>query len=173
MNDYYKIGKIAATRGVAGQLVLTHSLGQKTSFEGLESLLIETSKDSFLPYFIVESSVRNTSETLLVLEGISSKEAARFLLKKEVWLTRKDFKKFAASSAPISLLGYTIICDKEEVGEIIEVIEQPHQLLCKILLEGKEALIPLHQDSLLKNDKKNRRLYVDIPEGLLDIYRDA
>ena len=173
MKDYYKIGKIAATHGVAGQVLLSHSLGQKTGFEGLGSILVETAKNSFLPYFIVESSVRNASETLLLLEGISSREAARVLLKKEVWLTQKDFKKFAARSAPISLLGYTIICEEEEVGEIIEVIEQPHQVLCKIMLEGKEALIPLHEASLIKNDQKNRRLYVDIPEGLLDIYREA
>ncbi len=35
------------------------------------------------------------------------------------------------------------------------------------------ALIPVHEDSLEQIDKKNRKLFVNLPEGLLDIYRDA
>jgi 16S rRNA processing protein RimM len=50
------------------------------------------------------------------------------------------------------------------------VIEQPHQVLCTIIYKGNEALIPIHQDSLLKVDKKNKKVFVELPEGLLDIY---
>ena len=66
-----------------------------------------------------------------------------------------------------------MIHDNEELGEVCEVIEQPHQVLCKIMLNGKEALIPVHENSLEKIDKKGRKLYVHLPEGLLDIYKDA
>lgn len=88
-----------------------------------------------------------------------------------MWLTEADFKKFAAKSSPISLLGFHIINEGEDLGEILEVIEQPHQVLCVILLDGKEALIPVHEDSLEKIDAKNRKVYVELPDGLLDIYR--
>ena len=90
---------------------------------------------------------------------------------KEVWLAEDDFKKFAAKSSPIALLGFNIINDGEDLGEILEVIEQPHQVLCSILLNGKEALIPIHEDSLEKVDTKNRKVYVNLPDGLLEIYR--
>ncbi len=83
---------------------------------------------------------------------------------------KKDFKKFAASSAPISLLGYALVDDTKELGEVLEVIEQPHQLLCKISLNGYEALIPVHEDFLKKIDKKNRKIFVNLPDGLLNIY---
>ncbi len=76
-----------------------------------------------------------------------------------------------AKSAPISLLGYHIIHDNTDLGEILEVIEQPHQVLCRILLEGKEALIPVHQETLQKIDKKNKQVLLDLPDGLLDIFR--
>ncbi|MEO6684162.1 MAG: ribosome maturation factor RimM [Ginsengibacter sp.] len=173
MSDYFKIGKIAGTHGISGQLVLVHSLGHQTSLKGLETIFIEKTKGSFLPYFLTETKIKNHTEVFLSIEGITTREAARIFLKREIWLTQADFKTFASPSAPISLLGYMIIDDKEEIGEIIEVIEQPHQILCKIMLDEKEALIPLHEESLLKTDIKNRRVYVDIPEGLLDIYREA
>jgi 16S rRNA processing protein RimM len=173
MDNYFKIGKLAATFGLEGQLVLEHNLGKKTSLKGLENIFIEEMKNSFIPYFIESAKIKNDKEVYVKLEGISAKETARPLVKKEVWLNEVNFKKFAAVAAPISLLGFMVVNEEEELGEVCEVIEQPHQVLCKIIWNGKEALIPIHEDSLEKIDKKNKRLFVNLPDGLLDIYRDA
>ena len=173
MNNYFKIGRLATTFGLEGQLILEHSLGKKTALKGLENIFIEEKRDSFLPYFLESAKIKNDKEVYVKLAGISAKESAKHLIKKEVWLSENDFKKFAANAAPISLLGFMVVNDGEEVGEVCEVIEQPHQVLCKIMLDGKEALIPVHEDSLEKIDKKNKKLFVNLPEGLLDIYRQA
>ena len=102
MTEYFKIGKLVATFGVEGQFVLQHNLGKRTSLKGLETIFIEEKKDSFLPYFITSTKIKNEKEIFISLEGIPTKEAAHFLIKKEVWLTEDDFKKFVASVAPIS-----------------------------------------------------------------------
>jgi 16S rRNA processing protein RimM len=173
MNEYFKIGKLAATFGIDGQLILQHSLGKKSALKNLETIFIEEQKESFLPYFISSVKIRNDKELFISIEGITTKEAAKFLIKKDVWLSENDFKKFVAKSAPISFLGYTIVNDKKELGEITEVIEQPHQLLCSILIGGNEVLIPVHEDSLEKVDSRNRKIYVNLPDGLLEIYNKA
>ncbi len=173
MTEYFKIGKLAATFGTNGQLILQHNLGKKTSLRGLETFFIEETNDLFLPYFITSAKIKSDREIFIAVEGIDSKEAARVLLKKEVWLAETDFKKFAAGSAPISFLGFMIVDNNKEIGEVLEVIEQPHQVLCRIMINSKEALIPVHENSLEKIDTKNRKLYVQLPEGLLDIYKDA
>jgi 16S rRNA processing protein RimM len=171
MSRYFKIGKLAASFGLKGELVLKHSLGKKTTLKGLETIFLEEGKDNFMPWFITTTTLKNDAEVFVKLEGIDSKETARKLTPKEVWIAEADFKKFASKEAPISMLGFHLINGKEDLGEIIEVIEQPHQVLCAILLEGKEALIPIHGDSLDKMDQKNRKVYVTLPDGLLDIYR--
>jgi len=172
MAEYFKIGKLAASFGLKGEVVLQHSLGKKTSLKGLDAIFIEDKKDSFLPYFIESTSVKNDAEIFIKLDGVDTKEVARKLTPKEVWITEENFKKFAASSAPIAMLGFNMITDEDEdLGPILEVIEQPHQILCTILIEGKEALIPIHQESLDKIDVKNRKVYVTLPDGLLDIYK--
>ena len=171
MNQYFKIGKLAASFGLKGEVVLQHSLGKKTSLKGLETIFVEEGKDNFMPFFITSASIKNDKEVFIKIEGIDTKETARKLTPKEVWITEEDFKKFAAKSSPISLLGFNLINDDEDLGEILEVIEQPHQILCSILLDGKEALIPIHDESLEKIDKKNRKVFVTLPDGLLDIYR--
>jgi len=126
--EYFKIGKLVAAFGVNGQLVLKHELGKKTSLKGLQAIFIEEKKNSFLPWFIQSAKIKSDNEIYLSLEGISTREAAIKLTQKEVWLPEADFKKFAAKSSPVSLLGYTIINNKKSLGDILEVIEQPHQL---------------------------------------------
>ncbi|HSU51398.1 MAG TPA: ribosome maturation factor RimM [Segetibacter sp.] len=170
MKDYFHIGKIVASHGLNGEVVLQHALGKKTDLKGLQTIFIEERKSSFLPYFVESTTAKNKEEVYIKLEGFNTKESARRLNQKEVWLLKPDFDKYAAKSSPISLLGYIMINEGKEIGEIIEVIEQPMQVLCKIMYQGNEALIPIHEESLEKIDKKNKRVYVTLPDGLLDIY---
>jgi 16S rRNA processing protein RimM len=170
MAEYFKIGKLAASYGLTGELVLQHNLGKKTGFKGLEAIFIEEGSDNFMPYFIEKASIKSETETYVKLEGIDNKEIARKMTPKEVWLLENDFKKYSSQSAPIALLGFKMIEGENEIGIVTEVIEQPHQILCTILYKGKEALIPIHEESLIKIDKKNKKVFVELPEGLLDIY---
>ncbi|MGC4102240.1 ribosome maturation factor RimM [Ferruginibacter sp.] len=170
MSEYFKIGKLAASTGLKGELVLQHNLGKKTSLKGLEVIFIEEKKDNFIPYFIQTTKIRSNTETVIKLEGIDIMEVARKLTPKEVWLAADDFKKFAAKTSPIGMLGFMMVNDGEEIGIVQEVIEQPHQVLCSIIYKGKEALIPVHEDSLEKIDIKNKKVFVTLPDGLLDIY---
>lgn len=170
MKDYFSIGKIAATHGLTGEVVLQHALGEKTDLKGLQTIFFEEKKDNFLPYFIESASAKNPTEVYIKLEGFNTKESARRLSQKEVWLLKADFDKYASKSSPISLLGFMMINEGEAIGEVIEVIEQPLQILCKIMYQGNEALIPIHQESLEKIDKKKKQVHVNLPDGLLDIY---
>lgn len=170
MKDYFSIGKIVATHGLSGEVVLEHALGKKTDLKGLDTIFIEERKNSFLPYFVESSKLKNEAEVYLKLEGFTTKESARRLHQKEVWLLKADFDNYAGKSSPISLLGYMMINQGEEIGEVIEVIDQPMQVLCKIMYQGNEALIPIHEESLKKIDKKKKQVHVVLPDGLLDIY---
>jgi 16S rRNA processing protein RimM len=150
--------------------VLSHSLGKSSGLRTLEVLFLENQKGSFLPYFLREVRVKNHEEVYLSLEGIDTKEQARPLTQKEVWLQEADFTRLAGKSRPISLLGYHLINEGEDLGEVVEVIEQPLQVLCKVIIQGKEVLIPLHEGTLDKVDEANKQVYVNLPDGLLDVY---
>lgn len=170
MTEYFKIGKLVAAFGVNGQLILQHELGKKTALKDLQAIFIEEKKKSFLPWFIAAAKIKSENEIYLSLEGVTTREAALKLVQKEAWLTEADFKKFAAKSAPASLLGYTVIDDGNELGTILEVIEQPHQVICRIEIQSKEVLIPLNEAFLEKIDHRKKQVRVTLPEGLLDIY---
>ncbi len=95
MINYNSIGKLVATFGLNGEIILKHHLGKKTSLKGLETLFVEKNKDELLPYFIESTKIKNDDEIYLKLEGINTKESARTLVQKQVWLPDEDFQKYA------------------------------------------------------------------------------
>lgn len=170
MDEYINIGKIVASFGLEGQVILKHALGKKTNMGKVPVIFIEEQKGSYLPWFIKGSKAKTSDEMYLALEGIASKEAAKRLTTKKVWVRQADFETLVASSSPLSLIGYQVMEEKQLLGQVSEVIEQPHQVLLKIMIGEKEALIPLHDGTLDKIDRSKRIVHVVLPDGLLDIY---
>ena len=171
MKEYIHIGKMVASFGLKGELILKHALGKKTILKAVEAVFVEENKGSYLPYFVESSKAKNEEETYVKLEGIDTRESANRLSTRNVWLLDEDFRKLAGKTAPISLLGFQLISEEENLGPIEEIIEQPHQVLLRISLDGKEALIPLHAETLSRIDHKKKEVHVILPDGLLDIYR--
>ncbi|MGI8952195.1 MAG: ribosome maturation factor RimM [Chitinophagaceae bacterium] len=170
MNDYINIGKFVATFGVKGELILQHALAKKTSLKNIEAVFIEEHPNAYLPYFIQSSKPKNSEEIFIKLEGVDTKETAQKFLRKKAWLRNEDFQKIAGKSSPIAFIGYQLINEKKFLGIIEEVTEQPHQILLHITINNKEVLIPLHEKTLIKIDKKKKEVHVILPDGLLDIY---
>ena len=168
--EYFNIGRFVSTHGVKGELLLQHSLGKKSSLKGLKAIFLEQNKNELVPWFVESTKIRSEDATLVKLEGVDTREAATRFLQQTAWITDEDNTKFSARRSPRSLLGYLLVDNGKELGDIKEVIEQPQQVLCRLDISGKEVLVPLHEASLRKIDHKNRRVNVELPEGLLDIY---
>lgn len=156
MENYQNIGKIVSTFGIKGELVLEHHLGDDADFENIKALFIEEGSGKFIPYFLASSKFRKEGEVLIMLEGISTPEKAKLFVKK-VWLTEQDVKHIAAATSPIGWLGYEVFDGKKSLGKVLEVIEQPAQILLRLEISEKEVLIPLNESTLQKIDIKNSR----------------
>ncbi len=159
-----------ATFGLKGEVILKHALGKKVALKGVEALFVEMTKGNNIPYFIEHAKAKDHEEIYVKLEGCDTKESSHKLIAKQVWLTEEDFRKQAGKQSAISLLGYSIINEGDNIGTINEVIEQPHQVLLGIQYKGNEALIPLHDETLDNIDHKKKEVHVTLPDGLLDIY---
>ena len=78
----------------------------------------------------------------------------------------------APEEAPLPfshLLNYTIqAAGYPMLGPIEEIIDLPEHYLAQVKYQGKEVLIPLHEDLILENKAPTKVLVMDLPEGLLD-----
>jgi 16S rRNA processing protein RimM len=57
-----------------------------------------------------------------------------------------------------------------ELGTIREIYEMPYQDLMAMDYQGVEVLIPVQDELILRADKAAQKLFVNLPEGLVDIY---
>ena len=63
-----------------------------------------------------------------------------------------------------------ITAEKKILGIVTEIIQNPGQWLLNVSSpEGRNMLIPLHEDFIVKIDKVKKILVMDIPEGLTEI----
>jgi len=170
LNEYIHIGKLAATHGFKGEMVLKHVLGKKSDFKNVEAIFIEEPREAYLPFFHEKSIAKNISETIIKLEGIDSKEAAVKFLQKKVWLQKNEFEKLVSKTAPVNLIGFTVVENGKILGFVDAVIEQRLQLLLQVKIDNAEVLNTMHDETLKKIDRKKKEVHVTLPEGLLDIY---
>jgi 16S rRNA processing protein RimM len=56
------------------------------------------------------------------------------------------------------------------IGNVIEVLEYPHQAVLSISFRNKEILIPVTDEIVTAIDRDKRCLYTNAPEGLIEIY---
>lgn len=170
MPELTKVGFISKAHGFQGELqcVLQMSNPQRALkhrflFIHLEGLPV--------PFFIEEMEV-NGDQMMVKLEDIDTQAAARKLTQKDIFLEKIAERKKKAPLTWTELKGYTLIDVNEgTIGLIEEVIEYPMQYIARIMKEEKEILIPLNEDLIEEFNTSSKTILIDLPEGLLDIYR--
>jgi len=170
LSEYIHIGKLAATHGLSGELVLKHVLGKRTDFKNIEVIFVEMNKSEYIPYFHEKSNEKNDTETIVKLESVDTKETAAKLIQKKIWLTKNDFEKLVSKSAPVNLIDFIILNDGKKLGTVEAVIEQPQQVLLQTSVNNKEVLVPVNESTLKKIDRKKKEVHVSLPDGLIEIY---
>jgi 16S rRNA processing protein RimM len=151
-------------------MILQHHLGGKISPAKMKVIFLEQKKDELLPFFVEQAHKKKENELLVKLEGIDSKEDASLYLRREVWLREEELDAHTRRNNPIGWVGYRLFDGARDLGEILEVIEQPHQILCRLDIESREVLIPVNEQTLHKMDHAGKRLLLNLPDGLLAVY---
>ena len=169
-NSYRNIGKIVSVFGLKGEMIVHHHLGDKIAITKIKVIFLEQKKEELLPYFVEASRKKGHDELFMKLEGIDSKEAASKFIRKEVWMKEEEVQAHTRRNNPIGWVGYRVVDQGKDLGPILEIIEQPHQVLCRLEIESKEVLIPINEQTLQKIDHKTGVLLLSLPDGLLEIY---
>ncbi len=168
--NYRNIGRIVSAFGLKGEMIATHRLGKKIAASKIKVIFLEQKKDELLPYFVENSRKKGDDELYLKLEGIDTKEAATKYIRRELWMKEEEVQTHTQKNNPIGWVGYHVVDQGRDLGPVLEIIEQPHQVLCRLEIDSKEVLIPINEQSLQKVEHKSRRLILTLPDGLLDVY---
>lgn len=167
-----RIGKIVATHGLNGSLILTHIVGNSTWLKKDQALMVEMQKGSYIPYFVSQAKASNDEEYIINIEEIDKIESAKRLISKHVYVDESILAGYERQS-PLLWIGFNLK-DKKlgNIGIIEDVLQTGSQWLAKTTYSEKEVLIPLIEQTITRLDIKSKTLELLMPDGLLDVYLD-
>jgi len=168
----FELGIITKAHSFKGEVILFLDTDVPENYYNLDHIFIEFNKQ-LIPYFIESSKVQKVKNLRLKLDGISTEQEALMLAKKNVYLPIEMLPELKADQFYFhEIVGYSITNQKnEEVATIIEVIDNNSgNRLLNVSVNSKEALLPFNDNHILKVDKPNKNIQLDIPEGLLELY---
>jgi 16S rRNA processing protein RimM len=171
--DCFHLGYIAKLHGFKGEVSLFLDVTNPEDYASLDAIFIDLN-DQLTPFFIDSIKLKNKGFAALKLEGIDTESDARKLLRKSVYLPEQVLAELSGTNFyDHEVIGFTII-DKRfgKVGELEQIIDFKSNPLLQIDANGKEVLIPLQKDTVLKVDRAKKELHVQSPEGLIEIYLD-
>lgn len=166
----FYVGKIVKTHGLKGEVTLRIDNEQFDEIEELNYFLLDIN-DKLIPYF-VENITFHSNKSFVLFQDLKTLEAANQLVGKSVYLPldllpEKDGNDFYSHE----VVDFLVIDEeKGELGKVQEIIEYPTQSLIQIVINGKEVLIPIHDDIIQDVDREEKKIYINAPNGLIDMY---
>ena len=167
----YQLGYIVRTHGIKGQVVAFFDVDYPEEYEELESVFLHIS-GKLVPFFIDNIEPQAKGKFIIKFEDTDTIEQAEKLKGAALYLPLETLPELDEDQFYYhDLIGYTIIDETlGELGVVKELFELPHQDLMAMEYQGAEVLIPMQDEIILRADKAAQKLYVNLPEGLVDIY---
>ena len=172
IEESFYIGYVSKTRGLKGEVQLFFEFEDYDELQ-LDVIFLEVNK-KLVPYFIETVKLHNNSTAYATFEDVDHIDKAKALVHKKMYLPNdkmpvRDPDDFRYTD----LVGFLVIDeDHGELGEIIDVREMPQQFIATVDMDGKEMMFPLSEDLILDIDVDEEIIEVDLPEGLVDLYKE-
>lgn len=166
-NDFFKVGHISKTHGVKGEMLLL--CDHSTDFDQMGEWLFFNIDECLIP-FKLETLRSTTDKTVLfTCSSIDSIEVAAQHLDTEIYLPLAQKDEILDANAPDTLIGCQVVDDSTNtsLGVITDFIDSAHNPLLEITNDDQEILLPFQEEFIL--GLENHTLFVQVPEGLLDL----
>jgi 16S rRNA processing protein RimM len=168
--NLFELGKVIRIKGIKGEIELFLDSDNPGHYHKMESILVELNHD-LVPFFIEQIKINGKIATVK-LEGTNTLEDALQLVDAPVFLPLEQLPPITGNRYYFHDIKGCGVIDKSlgYIGEIMAIYDLPKQPLAEVMFNGKEILFPLLDHFIEKLDKPSKTLYVDLPEGLVDIY---
>lgn len=170
IEDSFYIGYITKTKGLKGEVQVFFEYPDPEELE-LKSVFVELN-GKLVPYFISSFKLQSNQTGYFYFDDIDTIDKAEKLVRKKLYQPisirpERDEDEFLITD----LKGY-IAHDERfgELGEIIEIHEYPQQFVAVVPYKFREILFPLNDEFIREINEEEGIVYLDLPEGLIDVY---
>lgn len=169
MGEFVQIGVILKAQGVQGVLAVQVEPMHVDLLVDLDAVFIINNRNEKVPHFIETVEAVSDETVLIKLEDINSREQVIALIKQPILVRKEELAKDLANDKFV--LDFIIVDNTiGEIGAIEEIIEMPYQQLARVIYNEKEVLVPLHDDFITGVDEQSRKIFMNLPQGLIEVF---
>ena len=172
IKDCFYVGTIVSKFSFKGEVLIKLDSDDPEMYEGLESVFI-TIGNNLVPFFIERSSLHKSNLLRIKFENIDNEHDAEALLKQKIYLPLEALPKLSGNKFYFhEVIGFQVEdINYGKVGEIVNINDTTIQPIFEIENDHeKKILTPINDEFIEKVDRSNRKIIVNTPEGLIDIY---
>jgi 16S rRNA processing protein RimM len=170
IDSCYQLGYVIKPHGLKGDVSIYIDADEPQAYRNLESVLIQQD-NQLVPFFITKIKISG-QKAILNLEESNDIEAAQLLKGSALFLPLSALPELTDEQFYFhEIIGFTVQDENlGEIGPVATVYDAGPQDLLAIEHKGKEVLVPINDETVKKVDKNKKQIFVNIPDGLLDIY---
>lgn len=169
--DCFVLGTITRQHGYKGDVVAKIDTDRPEHYENLESVLM-LQNGGLIPFFITHAQLLKKDHLLLRFEEVRSAKEAEGIMGQELYLPLSSLPKLEGKSFYFhEIEGFEVMDHDKLIGIAMDVIDRPGQPVLRVLENEVEILVPLVDEFIGNIDRSERKLYLQLPDGLIDIYR--
>ncbi|MGN0002085.1 MAG: ribosome maturation factor RimM [Sphingobacterium composti] len=172
IEESFYIGYVSKTRGLKGEVQLFFEFEDYDELD-LDVIFLEVNK-KLVPYFVDAIKLQKNSTAYATFEDVDHIDKAQAIVRRKMYLPNDKMPERDPDDFRYTdLVGFLVIDEEHgELGEITEVREMPQQFIATVDMDGKELMFPLSEDLILDIDAEEEVIEVDLPEGLVDLYKE-
>nr|WP_314678145.1 ribosome maturation factor RimM [uncultured Capnocytophaga sp.] len=169
--DCFFVGTIVSKFSFKGEVLVKIDTDDSSLLENRESVFVELGRE-LIPFFIQKCSYHKANLLRIKFEEVDTERDAEALLKQSLFLPLSLLPKLSGNKFYYhEVIGFEVVdVNYGRVGVITHVNDQSSQPIFEIEHEGQQILIPLHDDFLKEVNRKDKRIIVEAPEGLIELY---
>lgn len=170
--DTFYLGKVVRKHSYKGEVVIKLDTDEPETYQDLEAVFLDLN-DKLIPFFIEESLLQKGNQLRVRFEDFTTEADAERILKKEVYLPLTMLPKLEGNKFYYhEVINFDLIDENFGlVGKIKSINDSTAQELFIVKNDdGKEILIPLIDNFLVKVDRNNKQIVVKTPKGLIEMY---
>ena len=169
--DCFDLGKIAKKFIFKGEVLVYLDTDEPELYENMESVFVEFNKN-LIPFFIENSSLHKNDFLRVKFEDVDSEDEADRIIGCEIYLPLNMLPKLEGNKFYFhEVIGFEVEDQRLGfIGEIVSINDTTAQPLFEILFEGREILIPMIDDFIVEVNRTHKKIRLNTPEGLIDLY---
>lgn len=169
--DCFYLGKIAKKFSFKGEVLVYLDTDEPELYENMESVFVELNKN-LVPFFIENSSLHKNDFLRCKFEDVNSEADADEIMGCELYLPLSFLPKLEGNKFYYhEVIGFEVEDQRlGVVGKIVSINDSTAQPLFEVLNGNVELLIPMIDHFLVKIDRENKKVVMNLPEGLVEMY---